>query len=98
MMNIPPEELGEAKVLYYTSIDERHKPTRNTVHRVNDNILGPAARLAICQYDTEKGFYLFYCDDEWEVMTDTYHFSLEDAQAQAELEYQGVSQTWRKLS
>lgn len=93
----PPANLDEAKVLYYTSIDERHMPTGATQHWVADELLGSAAGLAICQYNKDDAFYLFYCDRAWNVITDTCHQSLEDAFDQAELEYQGVSQTWEQM-
>ena len=57
-------------------------------------MLGPAAALAICQYEGDSQYYLFYCDDEWNVRTDTCHQSLDDAKDQAEFEYEGVSALW----
>jgi hypothetical protein len=95
-VNNPPAKLGKAKVLFYTSIDKQHKPTGNTLHYVEGNIFGPTAGLAICQYDRDEGFYLFYCDVDWEVITDTFHLSLDDAMHQAEFEYEGVSKTWQQ--
>ena len=35
--------------------------------------MGAARGLAICQYDDEPGFYLFYCDDAWSEIADTWH-------------------------
>ena len=55
---------------------------------------GPAAGLAICQYEGETAYYLFGCDDEWNTVTDTWHEALEGALEQAEFEYEGVSRTW----
>lgn len=57
---------------------------------------GPATGLAICQYDGADAYYLFGCDERWEVVTDTYHLSVEEAKIQAEFEYLGVSETWAK--
>lgn len=57
----------------------------------------PAAGLAICRYGDGEGYYLFYCDREWEVVTDTHHQSVEDARSQAEFEYTGVSRAWRQM-
>jgi hypothetical protein len=56
--------------------------------------MGPARCLAICQYPEQPGHYLFYCDDEWTCITDTWHQTREDAMQQAEFEYEGVSKTW----
>jgi len=57
---------------------------------------GPAAGLAICHHEGEDCFYLFGCDSSWNTVTDTWHQSLDDALAQAEFEYEGVSKTWQK--
>ena len=56
--------------------------------------MGPMAGLAICSCGEGSAFYLFGCDPEWSVVTDTYHDSLDDAMDQAEFEYEGVSKTW----
>lgn len=90
-----PNEIGGAKVICYTVIDERHQPTRNCKQIVAGVLQGPAAGLAICQYKGEKSFYLFGCDSEWHSVTDTSHDTLEDAKEQAEFEYEGVSETWQ---
>ncbi len=50
--------------------------------------------LAICRFAEEDSFYLFYCDAEWNAVTDTYHETLEAALEQAEFEYEGVTATW----
>jgi hypothetical protein len=56
--------------------------------------MGQMAGLAICQYAGEEAFYLFGCDADWQNVTDTWHQTLDDAQHQAEFEYEGVSETW----
>jgi hypothetical protein len=88
----PPPVLNGARVLTYAIIGADVTPTGNTVHRFHpDGVMGPAAALAICQYEGEKGCYLFYCDTEWNVVTDTWHESLGEAMKQAEFEYSGIS-------
>jgi hypothetical protein len=54
--------------------------------------------LAICQYAGESSFYLFYCDEDWTVCTDTFHMTLEDAKHQAEYEYDGISRYWTDVA
>lgn len=93
-MKTIPTILGGAKVVLYTPIDERHRPTGNCKQILAGVLAGPAAGLAICQYDGEDSFYLFGCDQEWNSVTDTWHQTVEDAKAQAEFEYEGVSATW----
>ena len=91
----PPRELGGATVLEYAVMAEGLRPTGATEHRVSDEVIGPAAGLAICRYESDSsGVYLFYCDAAWNVRTDTWHATVDDAKAQAEYEYEGVSKHW----
>jgi hypothetical protein len=94
----PPTELDGAKVLFYATLQKNRRPTGNTKHYIGGELVQPVAGLAICQYENAKGFYLFYCDNQWNVITDTYHESIEDAKNQAEVEYEGVSNEWRQIS
>jgi hypothetical protein len=96
MMGLAPHQLGGAKVIYFTAIDERHRPTGNCKQIVAGVLQGPVAGLAICQYAGEDCYYLFGCDGAWKGITDTWHQTLEEAMAQAEFEYAGVSATWQK--
>jgi hypothetical protein len=89
-----PQYIGGAKVLCFTPIDERHHPTGKCRQVVAGVLRGPAAGLAICQYEGEDACYLFGCDAAWNSITDTWHETIEDAKAQAEFEYAGVSATW----
>jgi hypothetical protein len=90
-----PNIVGNAKVICYTTIDERHRHTGNTKQIWNGVLLGPASGLAICQYPNESSFFLFGCDDKWNVRSDTWHETLDDAIRQAEFEYEGSQQTWQ---
>src|SRR3954447_27083792 len=83
LCRLPPKQLDGANVVLWT-IDVRHtRPTARTTHRVDGGVLGPATALGICQYDGDSQYYLFYCDDERNVRTDTCHSSLHDAKHQA---------------
>jgi hypothetical protein len=68
--------------------------TGNALHIVAGSSVGPASRLAIAHYPDRAGFYLFHCDESWSVLADTWHESVEDAEAQAEFEYAGSSNAW----
>ena len=59
------------------------------------HVLGAMAGLAICQYHDDPSYYLFGCDADWHVLTDTWHETIEAAKKQAEFEYSGVSETWQ---
>ena len=78
----------------YTPIDSRHRHTGHTQQIVAGAVLGPAMGLAICQYEGESHYYLFGCDEGWNSLSDTWHETLEDAQDQAEHEYEGTRSTW----
>ncbi len=73
-------------------------PTGNTTHSVAGETLGPCSGLAICHYSDSSGFYLFYCDPCWNVVTDTWHQSLNNAKSQAEFEYSGIADKWRVVA
>jgi hypothetical protein len=81
-------------VVRWSTIDDRHRPTGNCRQIVAGVLHGPAAGLAICQYEEETAYYPFGCDPEWNALTDTWHATLEDALEQAEFEYEGVWRTW----
>jgi hypothetical protein len=95
-MDPAPRTIGDAQVIAYTIIDARHRATGNTLHTVRGAAFGPAAGLAICRYPGEDGFYLFYCDSAWEPVTDTWHETLDDAEQQAEFEYESTQRTWQQ--
>ncbi|MBL9085292.1 MAG: hypothetical protein JNK76_26035 [Planctomycetales bacterium] len=93
-----PAQIDGADVVCFTPIDERHRHTGNCRHNVRGELQGPAAGVAICRYAGDSGYYLFGCDETWATITDTYHDTLEEAQRQAEFEYEGVAGTWQSRS
>jgi len=95
-MESAPRQIGGAKVICFTRIDNRHRPTGNCMQIVAGVLQEPADGLAICQYEGEEAYYLFGCDAQWNSVTDTWHQTLEEAKAQAEFEYTGVSGTWQE--
>jgi hypothetical protein len=81
-------------VICFTFIDARHRPTGCCRHIGVNGLLGPAAGLAICGYNTDS-VYLYSCNSNWIPFTDTWHESVEEAKRQAEFEYEGVADTWQ---
>jgi len=96
-MKKPPPKIDGANVLLFTEIDDRQKHTGKTRHFIDGELMGAFPRLAICQYEGDVGCYLFYCDENWETITDTLHDNLEEAKMHAEFEYEGITETWQKL-
>lgn len=99
----PPSTMGGGTVLRFASVGKDVRPTGATVHSYAEIVdgeivlgepLGPFAALAIVQVPDETGFYLFYLDDRWEIVTDTHHETLEAALHQAEFEYDGIAGNW----
>ena len=89
-MESSPEFLDGARVLQVASLVGL-QPTGKTRHYrgipSSREALENFAALAIAQYDGKEGFYLFYCDSDWNVMTDTFHDDLAGAIEQANWEY-----------
>src|SRR5437660_1050140 len=90
----PPTQLDGARVVTFAVL-EGVTPTGRTVHRSESGVLPPPRALAICQYADANGWYLFYCDGHWNVLTDTWHNSEAEAKQQAEFEFEGVGPLWR---
>jgi hypothetical protein len=94
-MGPPPRQLDGAEVLCYALIDEMCHWTNHCKHTVSGEQIGPVSALAICKYADAEGYYLFYCDSSWEVVTDTWHDTIERAKDQSEFEYEGINRDWR---
>lgn len=85
-MREAPPILDGAKVLRVADVSGA-VATGKTRHTVNGTVVGSFAALALAQYDDDSGIYLFYCDKDWNVVTDTYHDDIDGAVAQAEFEF-----------
>ena len=94
MINKIPTKIGGANLICYVILDSRHIKTGNTEHWVGGQILEEVYGLAICKYDNDTGYYLFYCNRNWETITDTFHDTVEDAKDQAEFEFSNTVSTW----
>jgi hypothetical protein len=99
----PPTEIDGARVLFVAEVDSEVTPTGATKHSLGTVVDGqlvrgpamdPFAALAIAQYEGANDFYLFYLDTGWRAVTDTFHYTIEDAKAQAEFEYEGITSKW----
>lgn len=89
-----PTNFGDSKTLSYIFLNETHIKTGNTRHFVMGELVQEINGLAICKYEKDAGYYLFYCNQDWEIITDTYHNSIEDAKKQAEFEFINSIQSW----
>ena len=88
-----PSTLDGAAVLAVAAL-ARRAPTGRTRHFVGGEQVLTFDHLALAQYAGEDVVYLFYCDAEWHVVTDTLHESLQAALTQAEVEFGVVQAEW----
>jgi hypothetical protein len=87
-----PTTIDEATVIQTNILSSEHVQTGFTIHHAED--FERLNQLAICKYEEDPGYYLFYCDSNWNVLNDTYYDSKEQAIEQAELEFKGTAKTW----
>ena len=94
---MPPRLLGGERVVCFARLDSGEQRTGKTRHTVRGADVGPAFEgLVITEADDSEGAHsLFYCDAEWNIVSDTWHRTLEDAKHQAEFEYEGIGHSWR---
>jgi hypothetical protein len=72
-----------------------YQDTGNTVSYVNGERMPMPHSLTIAQLGPEfEGYYLFYHDDKGDVITDTYHDSVDAAFRQAAFEYDIPREAW----
>lgn len=81
-----PSTIDGGTVLYVADLDRVTK-TGRTRHVVSGQEVSDFAALAIVKYDSDSGVYLFYCDKDWNSVTDTYHENVDRAIEQAEFEF-----------
>ena len=94
-MGPPPPIVGNARVVRYAILPRAAMPADGPRPKLDGSLAPPAAGLAVCQYEDGAGYYLFACDAAWQEHTDTWHLTVEDALAQAEADYPGVSARWQ---
>jgi hypothetical protein len=87
---VPPDAIDGADVMLYARLGSSQRSTGATRHSVA-NFAAVVAGLAIAQYANSSEVYLFYCDRQWEVVTDTCHATVQAAIAQAEFEFTNIS-------
>lgn len=79
-----PKMLDNAKVLYYTPKDDYGK-----IYYTGGGVADEIGYLAICKYENdEEAYYLFRCDDRFEVVQDSVWKSIEECMSVAASSYQ----------
>jgi hypothetical protein len=79
-------------------LDERHRPTGNTLYVIGGQAMSPPRALQILRYNGDPGFYLLYLDAAGDEMTDTSHETLDDAMHQAEFGFSVAPSEWQTVT
>ena len=85
-----PRVLDGAEVLATADVSASKRTGRTRHFRDGEQVDGRITRLAVCRYADQPGVYLFYCDADWAVVTDTLHDSFDAALSRAGHEFEGV--------
>ena len=88
----------ELRVVKTVGLGQLHKPTGHTRHHVKGELATHFSELRIAKYEDVPGYYLFYCDEQGNELTDTYHDTLEEAIEQARLEFNVRPDEWSDAS
>lgn len=54
--------------------------------------------LAICRYDGERNAYWFYCDANWETLTDSLYEDVQVAMYDPSMQYDVEKVVWQEVS
>lgn len=87
-----PNELDGARVLYYTSQDNY-----GTIKYLNGEIAEYYHYLAICKYLKDDNYYLFCCNENYEVVSDSVESSIEDCMKAATWSYK-ENIIWKEMT
>jgi hypothetical protein len=90
--------MSEPRILRRVILGHGHAATGRTRHFRGAEELPSPRELRIVQYDGDPGYYLLYCDENGNEMTDTYHDTLDEAMSQATWEFNVSPEEWQKLS
>jgi hypothetical protein len=88
-MTEPPAFLDRARVLYFASL-VGVDPSGLTQHIVNGEPTADFAAVAIARYEGEEKAYVFYCDNDWNVVTDMLYRNPQQCIDRAHAEYPGI--------
>ncbi len=93
---LPPPIIDSAKLLAYAVVDADVEYTDRIHLLVGGTKLGKVSRLAITEnYVVPGDILLEFCDDDWSCKGVIGHKSIDDAKAQAERGYRGITVKWK---
>jgi hypothetical protein len=89
--------MSDYMILRQIRLRASHRPTGKTTHYHGGQQVPIPDMLRIVKYIDDPGYYLLYCDEHGQELTDTYHESLADAMTQAEWEFQVRAHDWQVI-
>lgn len=92
----PPPVIGSARVLAYATVDDTISFTGQQSLDVDGKPLGAVPCIALCEdiHHEQAGFFVAYCDENWEAIGIVPTTDPESALRQVEHYYRGISQRW----
>ncbi len=90
-MEKPKESIDGARVLYWSQLDDCHIVSGSRHRTVDGETRLPDPGVAIGQRLGDLMTYLFFCDAQWNPVTDTLHSNISRAKEEAEREFK-----WRE--
>lgn len=96
-MSEPPYVIDGANVLCYCSLKGATVPTGEHRIVVDGQEILPAY-AAICKYDSSPTIYRFYCDENWNVLSDFDYSSVEEAIEAINAAYAGASNRFKTIN
>jgi hypothetical protein len=88
-----PAFIDGTEVVCYAKIPAPTKSDDDSF-MVASGLQGPLCWAVVTHYADDNSFYLFGCDRAWQVITDSYHATLNDALTEASYEYEGIGNEW----
>ena len=84
-----PSQVDGANVIAFATLP-RETASAGTEHQVFGETVSLSG-LLLGQYNGSSQIYLFYCDEHWNVITDTLHDSVDEAVEQARFEFGDIA-------
>jgi hypothetical protein len=85
-----PNSIGSAKTLFIAETDGIFDLVQRNLQEIEINF------LAVCQYNSDEGYYLFGCDNDFNTHTDFYYDELEKALEDAKRIYDLEQINWKQ--
>ena len=93
----PPSTLDGDRVVRYAVFAPELSPTGMTRHLVEGQFMSGVAALARCVVERDGSYKLCYCNEDWRVLAQSSHRTLDDLMREVETENDGAVPYWRPV-